>query len=96
MNTGSLFKTMRMTTGLTQAKFAKKYAINIDHLKRIEAEIAYPSINMIMRLEVMLDITVHFSVECDYKVQPRVKRRKKGYVNPDDIKVFDAKEFFED
>jgi len=94
MNTGSLFKTIRRTTGLTQEQFAKKYAIDITHLRNIERGAAFPSIRLIMELEQMCDITVHFSVECDYKVLPRAKRRR-NKMDPSEIKVFNPEDFLD-
>ncbi len=94
MNTGSLFKTIRRVTGLTQAEFAKKYNINLQHLAMIEVGKAFPSIRLIMELEQMIDITVHFSVECDYKIAPRAKRRRRK-MDPTEIKVFNPEDFLD-
>lgn len=94
MNTGSLFKTIRKITGLTQAQFAERYDINLQHLAQIEAGNAFPSIRLIMELEQKVDITVHFSVECDYKVLPRPKRKRRK-MDPTEIKVFNPEDFLD-
>jgi hypothetical protein len=51
---------------------------------------------MLVELEMKLGITIHFSVEADYRVMPRVKRRRKDWVDPNDIKVFDPEKDFLD
>ncbi len=96
MNTGSLLKTIRMTTGLSQEQFSKKYSIDLTHIKNIERGATFPSIRMLVELEMKLGITIHFSVEADYKVMPRVKRRRKDWVDPNEIKVFNPENDFLD